>query len=275
MKNFWEITDYRDFLVLYYERRKKQSSVYSYRVMGDQLGVDASFLYKVMKKQCHLSGRVLASIKDILGLSGRAAEYFDLLLGLSKAKTEREKEHIRAMIQNLQDVSRKHLQEKELRVLRNWWVPVVRSYIELEKGEIDPQKIASQISPNISCAQVLEALTLLRETGLVESPATGRLRLTSPHLTVSGAEKAEAVRQFQREVLGLAADSLEACPVEERDVSTLTIAVDEAAFEEIRELLKETRRLIQKRVDETRSPDRVMELSMAFFPVARGRRAKK
>jgi hypothetical protein len=42
----------------------------------------------------------------------------------------------------------------------------------------------------------------------------------------------------------------------------------EQAFREIRELLRECRRQIQKKVEESTSSDRVMHLSMAFFPAA-------
>jgi hypothetical protein len=34
-------------------------------------------------------------------------------------------------------------------------------------------------------------------------------------------------------------------------------------------MLREFRRLVQKRVDEAKNSDRVMQLSMAFYPVAR------
>jgi len=34
-------------------------------------------------------------------------------------------------------------------------------------------------------------------------------------------------------------------------------------------MLREFRRLVQKRVDGAKNPDRVMQLSMAFYPVAR------
>ena len=35
------------------------------------------------------------------------------------------------------------------------------------------------------------------------------------------------------------------------------------------DMLREFRRLVQKRVDGAKNPDRVMQLSMAFYPVAR------
>ena len=51
MLNFWNVSDYRDLLKSYYERRKEELSIYSYRMMGEKLGVDSSYLYRVLQKR--------------------------------------------------------------------------------------------------------------------------------------------------------------------------------------------------------------------------------
>ena len=45
-------------------------------------------------------------------------------------------------------------------------------------------------------------------------------------------------------------------------------ATIEAACHDIRDMLRESRRQIQKRVEEAAHPDRVMQIVMAFFPLA-------
>jgi uncharacterized protein (TIGR02147 family) len=86
---------------------------------------------------------------------------------------------------------------------------------------------------------------------------------------VSGQEKSAAVRHFQKQVLFLASEALDSVPVNERNISTLTLSLDQACFDDLGEMLREFRRLVQKRVDESKRPDRVMQLSMAFYPVAK------
>ena len=108
--------------------------------------------------------------------------------------------------------------------------------------------------------------------GLVKKLASGKLALTETHLTVGGPEKAQAVRNFQKQALRLASDALENIPAEKRNISTLTLSVDQEGFEDIGDMVKEFRRLVQKRVDSIQNPDRVMQLSMAFYPVAWARK---
>ena len=47
--NFSDTPDYRDYLKEYYDRRKSEMPLYSYRMMGDKLGLDSSYLYRVLQ----------------------------------------------------------------------------------------------------------------------------------------------------------------------------------------------------------------------------------
>lgn len=264
-----EISDYREILKAYYDRRKKEMPFYSYRMMGDRLGLDSSYLFRVLQKKAQLPAHSLEAVKEMLGLSGRSAEYFNLLYAACVSKNPQQKKELMAKTVALRDVERRSLQLAELKALENWWIPAVRSFLELNGGVPNFRQIASSICPPISEAQAKDAVEILEQVGLLKKLSSGRLALTESHLTVGGKEKARAVRNFQRQALSLAIDSLDSVPVAERNVSTLTMAVDSEAFEDLSEMLKEFRRRVQKRVDSVRRPDRIMQLSLAFYPVAR------
>ena len=268
MIEFSDTQDYRDFLKEYYDRRKAEMPLYSYRMMGDKLGLDSSYLYRVLQKKQHLPAHALPAAKDILALSGRQAEYFELLYSAAVTKDKNKREELMAKALSLRDVHLHSLQQAELKLLENWWIPAVRAYLELNGGVVNLKQIAKDICPPITEDQAKEAIDTLLEVGLIKKMASGKLALTDAHLTVGGPEKAKAVRHFQKEILQLASDSLDNIDVTQRNVSTLTLSVDQSCFEDLGEMLKEFRRLVQKRVDGAKNPDRVMQLSMAFFPVA-------
>ncbi len=269
MTNFSDVADYRDLLKSYYEQRKKEMPFYSYRMMGDKLGLDSSYLYRVLQKKQHLPAHVIPAAKELLDFDGRSAEYFDLLVAAGVAKSADKKAELMAKAVALRDVERHSLQQAELKLLENWWIPAVRAYLELNGGIVNIKKIAKDLCPPITEEQAAEAIEILKEVGLVKNVASGRLALTDAHLTVGGQEKSAAVRHFQKQVLFLASEALETVPVNERNISTLTLSVDQACFDDLGEMLREFRRLVQKRVDESKRPDRVMQLSMAFYPVAK------
>ena len=67
MNLFLDTADYRDLLKSYYERRKKERPLYSYRMMmGEKLGLDSSFLFRVLQKKHHLPVHALQKTKEML-----------------------------------------------------------------------------------------------------------------------------------------------------------------------------------------------------------------
>ena len=267
MPSVFDHLDYRDLLKAHYETCKADEPFFSYRLMAEQIGIDSSYLFRILQKDYHLPQQHVPRTLEILGLHGRAAEYFQMLIAYARARGKAKQEILEKALA-LRDIGRHQLVENELAVFRDWWIPVVRCLVEVVGGRSNPVELASCLQPSITEEQARDAIDLLLEIGLLSKAASGKLQLRDAHLSASGPDKAAAVRRFQGNVLMLAKESLETIPPEARDVSTLTFAVDEASFGEIRQMLRDCRRQIQKKVDESRKPDRVMQLAMACFPVA-------
>lgn len=269
MRPVFDFLDYRDIMKEAYEERKQASPLFSYRVLAEILGIDSSNLFRILQGDAHIPLRCQPQVVEFLGISSRAAEYFLMLVAYGREKNERSRKEILEKAMALRDVARRQLVDQELAYYKDWWVVAIRSLLEVVEGRAHPAKLAERIAPRISKSDAENALALLLDLGLVKKASSGRLVLTDSHLTSGESErKIEAVRAFQKQILSLASESLDRFPRGERDVSTITFAVDEAAFTEIRAMLRECRRQIQKRIDESRKPDRVLQLAMALFPLA-------
>lgn len=268
MQSVFEYLDYRDLLKDHYEKCKGDVAYFSYRMMADQIGIDASYLFRILQKDYHLPHQHVPRTLEILGLTGRPAEYFQMLISYARARGNRAKQEILEKALALRDIGRRSIAENEVALFRDWWVPTIRCLVEVVDGRSNPVELANRVEPPITEEQARKAVDLLLEIGLLGKGPGGRLQLRDAHLSAGGPEKAVAVREYQSKVLMLARDALGNIPVSERDVSTLTFAVDSGAFMEIREMLRECRRQIQKRVDECPDPDRVIQLAIACFPVA-------
>lgn len=268
MRSIFDYLDYRDLLKEAFEERKAASPLYSYRMMAEALGQDTSNIFRILQKDAHLPARCQSRAIEYLNLTGRSAEYFVQLIAYAREKNQKARHEILEKALALRDVANRQLGENELAYFRDWWIVAVRSLLEVVDGHAHPATIAERLRPKISEAEVKKALDMLLELGLVKKASSGRIVLSDAHLNAGGEKKTQAVRHFQRQILSLASESLERFPKEQRDVSTLTLAVDHTAFVEIREMLREFRQQVQKRVEDSTGPDRVMQLSMAFFPLA-------
>lgn len=274
MADIFDYDDYRDFIKEYYQEHKKRNSLYSFSTLGKMLGLDSSHAYYVVQKKRNLPVRAVPAAKKMLGLEGRAAAYFDLLIVASRSKSEKTKNEILQKAFQLRDVKRHLLEDNEIKYLSEWWTVVVRALIEVKHGNINVAEIANSLIPPITEEQAQTSLDILKSLGFIK-PITDKLvKLSDPHITIQGAEKAEAIRSFQSKVMQFAIRSLNEIPPDERDVSTITMAVDSKGFDDIRNMIKEFRKELQIRVDKCGVPDRVMQLNLALFPVAHNKKGK-
>ncbi|MBK9577894.1 MAG: TIGR02147 family protein [Fibrobacteres bacterium] len=268
MRPVFEYLDYRDILKEAFEEKKVSTPLYSYRMLAENFGLDTSNMFRVLQKDSHLPARCQSRALEFLGLTGRSGEYFLLLIAYARERNAKARAEILEKAMDLRDVERRRLTDQELAYYRDWWVVAIRSLVEVMDGRVRPAELAERLSPSISEEEASRALDLLLGLGLVKKASSGRLLLSEVHITAGGEEQTEAVRQFQRQILSLASEAIERFPREKRDISTITFAVDHDAFVEIREMLRESRRQIQKRIEESKNPDRVMQLAMALFPLA-------
>lgn len=274
MADIFDYDDYRDLIKDYYFAHKKRNSLYSFNTLGKMLGLDASHAYYIVQKKRNLPVHAVPAAKKLLGLEGRSASYFDLLLVASRTKSEKKKNEILQKAFQLRDVKRHLLENNEIKYLSEWWTVIVRALIEVKHGKIDVSEIANSLIPPITEEQAKESIELLKSLGFIKPISEERVKLSDPHITIQGAEKAEAIRNFQSKVMQFGIRSLKEIQPNERDISTITMAVDSQGFEDIKDMIREFRKELQIRVDKCGVPDRVMQLNLALFPVAHNKKGK-
>ena len=149
MSSIYDYTDYRDIIKDYYTEKKKTNSKYSYSVLGMAIGLNASHVFCVVEKKRNLPVRCVPAIKKVLGLTGRAAQYFDLLLAASRTKSEKTKTEILAKAILLRDVKKHYLTNKEQKYLSDWWTPVIRALVEINDGDVQRSLRSKRFPPRV------------------------------------------------------------------------------------------------------------------------------
>lgn len=268
MLNLDEIGDYRDLLKNFFVQKKLEFPLYSYKMMGQKLGLETSQMFRVLNKVSHLPAQSIPLSKKLLGLKGRDGELFEILVAASRTKSKAKKDKLYKMALALQDVSLRKLNSNELLFLSRWWIPVVRSIIEINGGRADVNTLVKQISPAVSKEQVEEAIRVLKELGLIVPLASERFSVATANFTSAGTSKVTAIRSYQNQLLTLAQNALVNIPPAERNVSSVLACVDEECFEDLIEMTQEFRRQVQKRVAEVNGPKKVVQFVFSLYPVA-------
>jgi uncharacterized protein (TIGR02147 family) len=268
MKSVFEYFDYRDFLKDFYEEKKSERSFFSYRLFGAKIGMDASYLAKVIIKNRHISNSSIGKIVSYCGLNEREAKYFETAVYFVKAKSHRESKLLFEKLLSLKNVSASALLEHQYEFYQKWYHSAIRSILEFYDFRGDYKALAEQLSPKIPAREAKNSIRLLEKLRLIKKDEAGRYRMTDTAITTGPQWHSLAIQAFQEETIRLSLESLSRHIKKHRDVSTVTMNVSEQNFQEIKERIGEFRSTIIKYVNEQSSPDRVVQLNIQLFPLS-------
>ena len=269
MKSIVEYLDYRDFLRDFYEGKKAERSFFSYRLFGSKVSLDASYLAKVLMKSRHISSKTIGNFVAFCGLKDADAEYFETLVHFGKARSGKESKLLFEKLMSHKEVGAKTLLKQQYGFYRKWHCSAIRSVLEFFDFRDDYRALAEKVSPAISIKEAKEAVALLDELGLIAKDADGRYQVTAKAITTGPQWHSLAIQGFQEEAIRLSQESLARHPKRHRDISTITMNVNEQGFQEIQERIREFRKSIIKFVNEMPSPDRTIQMNIQLFPVSR------
>lgn len=251
--------------------------------MAEKVGIDHSLLVKILLGKRHISFGNVKQFGRLCGFSAREEKYFETLVNFDKARSESQSKVYFEKLLSLKGHSSKQVEEHQYEYFKKWYYAALRSLLDFYefKGD-DFKRLGEQLNPRISENETRQAIALLEKLGFIAKNQDGVYRVSEAHVSTGEKWRSLAIRNYQKEIIALSLHSLERDAQESRDISTLTMSVTENGFKEIKELIKEFRAAVIKRVDEMHleTRDRVYQLNMQLIPLSHadpkhGKRAVK
>lgn len=268
MISIFDYLEYREYLRDYYREQKKGKPFFSYRFIGHRVGMDSSFVIKVLQGNLHVSAKKIESFIKLLELKGPEAEYFEALVHFCKAKTERQRKLYFDRLFAISSVKAQRLEAHQYEFFQKWYYSAVWSIINCVSFKGDFRALAEQCLPPITVWDAKRAVKLLLRLGLIKKDGDGRYSTTDTNLTTGPQWHSHAVEGYQREMVRLAGESIERSRKQERDLSTVTLCIDEKALPEIREHARQFRSSLIKLVNSHGGTGRVYQLNVQLFPLS-------
>lgn len=231
-----------------YSRRRARNANYSLRAFAKHLHVGSGPLSEILAKKRVLSSRMASRITERLMLTPADRQRFLSLLAapLSSPSPFRP------------------LADDAFRVIADWQHFGILSLLETKGARSDARWIGTRLGISAEDAQIaldrLTRLEMIRADGDRLVPVSG--------WATSSDIPSQAIRKFHRQTIQLALGALEEVPVEERDVTSITVAVDVANLPRAKSLIRKFRRQLSDLL-EAGERSEVYQLNIQLIPVSR------
>ena len=268
MKPIIEYSDFRQYMLEYYEERKRRS-VFSWREFSKIAGFSSSSYMKVVcDGKSKLSRVGVERTGAAMGLVGFEMEYFRAMVEYGQAATEAKKKAAYEKMLGIAKVHKVRVMEGDLfEFYDSWQNPVVRELAPLMPGAT-PGEMAKMCYPEVSASEVQRSLNFLMKEGLLKKAGDDAFELAETSIRGTPDATRLALRGMHREMSKLATPAID-LPVEERHFSGVTMGLSRESFNKIENVLDECRRKIVAIAAEDKDIDQVYRLNLQLFPLTR------
>lgn len=260
------LTGYRQVLARELEDRCQRNPRYSLRAYARDLGLQPGKLSEILRARCGLSGSLAGILADRLKLSPTEKRHFVAMVESEHARSPLRRQQA---VEELKTIEAQHgfseIEMESFRVISDWQHLAIHELFLTKDFPGTILAVAQRL--NLTEAQATEAMERLKIVGLLKQSPSGIWTREDVSLGLSKGLPSRETRRHHRQLLEKAMGSLETSPVEERDFSSLTLAVPEALLPKVREMIKEFRRRLNREVEEAAQKDRVYCLNVNFFPL--------
>lgn len=259
---------YQQHLKKVFAERSQRNRSYSLRSFARDLKIAPSRLSDVLNGKMGLSATNAKKIAERLGLTSEEAERFLLSVAAQHSRSSVQREDARArLISKENTTNRQDHQELSIdlyQIVADWWHYAILEITALDDFKSDLDWIARRLAlPRI---EIELAVARLKKLGLIEEHQRRLKAATDTTASPSGIPS-EAIRKHHRQALAKAAEALDTASIEERDFSTLTLAMSSTQVKEAQALIKKFRRDLATLLSNAPKKDRVYNLSIQLYPL--------
>ena len=268
MKSVTEYKNYREYVLDYYQERKR-CSAFTWREFAKDAGfASGSYLKLVSDGKTRLREEGAKKTALAMGLEGFEFDYFVLMVRYENAKTDKEKKKCFEEMQALGEASRVKILGSEMYAFYETWKHSVVRELAVAMPGAKPNEIAKVCRYAISASDVSESLHFLVKSGLLTRDIKGNYHQTNNSLSTGRLNVvAVAVHSLLRQMGEFALDALDKLPISERHFSGITMGMTDESYKKVVEELAECRKRIVSIVSADKNVEKVCRLNMQLFPL--------
>lgn len=269
MKSIFEYYDYRKYMRLFYEERKRVSA-FSWREFSRIAGFSSpNYMKVVCDGKSRLSKKGADRVASAMGLVDYEKEYFLLLVDYGENTDEQKKKQILAHIRELsREYSVRMLDGDSYAYFESWLNPVLRELAPMYSGE-KPLSLARMCYPETSATEVRKSLDFMVRAGILKKNSEYDYEQSEKIISASSEIMPLAIRSMHRQMAKFAMESIDAVPASKRNITGVTLSVTKAEYKQVVVELEKFRRKILNIARGAKNGEQVYRLNLQFFPLTK------
>ena len=266
--------DYKAVLKQHLEDRCKANVRYSLRAFARDLDIAPARLSLILSGKQGLSQTSGLNLAKRLDLSTTEREAFLTSIEARDSRSKLRRGAAATKLASLRESDGERLLALDaFRMISDWYHYAVFELMALRAFKRDPKWIAKRLG--ITATQAENALERLLRLGIVEEK-NGKLQRAQTFIATPSGIPSEAIRKFTLQILQKAMNAVVCQSVDERDISTLTVAIRVSELPAFQQHIKSFRRSFNK-LAETQAasgtPDEIYCLAVQFFRLSEGEKS--
>lgn len=240
-----------------------------------------NLLTEKVKKNPQFSLRAFARLVDISPavlsrvLSGKRKLTFNVAVRIADALMlgpyERETLYSFFINNEIQNSLKSDRHEKELSIdcfnaMKEWYHYGITQLLFIDTFKEEPKWIAKMLS--ITELEAKLAIERLLRLEILERDEAGKLFRTATHLSTTTDIASAGIRHFQKQILEKSIESLENDSLNERDITSITMAINEDRIQEAKVEIKKFRMKMSEFLSEGKKT-RVYNLGVHLIPLSK------
>lgn len=264
---------YREILNEELASRTERNNRYSVRSFARSLNMDSGALSQILSGKRIPSVKVANKLVERLGLSPE--EKVNFLNSLADVHINRKLQRTRKFFKEISSkteskkVNYRDLSLDLFRTIADWYHYAILELTFIDGFSSNPRWIAAELG--ISITEVNLAINRLKELGFLSEESDKLVKTTPPLITSDRNLTTGAHKQRQKQILAKAIETIDEVPLELRNHSAMTMAIDP-------QKIPEAKKKIQAFLDElslfleSGKRTQVYEASICLFPLNKNRK---
>ncbi len=258
--------DYRSIIQNEYEARLSFNPNYSLRAFARDIEVSPSQLTDILKSKKGLSTKKALIVANKLGLNEKEALTFKAMVECQHGRSDKiRKLAAKYLEESLYQNNYKSLSEDSFAILANWYHFAILSCMELDHYDGSIGFLVNKLS--LSYEEVETAIKRMLREEMIDLNK-GKFVVKKEMYTTSHDIESKALKVSHKQTLKQAIDCVDSIPVELRDITSITMAIDIDKLPEAKEKIKNFRRSMSKFLESAKKTD-VYNINIQLVPVSK------